>query len=39
MQLARFPFTVIELHDHENPPTRPGKGGSRKVRGPRKGKS
>jgi hypothetical protein len=35
MQIVRFPFTVIELE----PTTRPPKGDSRKVRGPRKGKS
>jgi len=48
MQLARFPFTIVELPagDHfeagrvdEHPPTRPGKSGSRKVRSPRKGQS
>jgi hypothetical protein len=37
--IARFPFTLIELHDREQPPTRPSKGDSRKVRGTRKDKS
>jgi hypothetical protein len=48
MQLARFPFTIIELADtdvfdagrvDERPTTRPAKGGFRKVRRPRKAKS
>ena len=48
MPLVRLPFTIIELPGSdaydlgridEHPPTRPGKGGSRKVRAPRKGRS
>jgi hypothetical protein len=48
MQLVRLPFTISELPGSdaydmgrldEHPPTRPGKGESRKVRGPRKGQS
>jgi hypothetical protein len=48
MQLARFPFTIVELPGtdvfdaglvDERPTARPAKGGFRKVRGPRKGES
>ena len=48
MQLARSPFTIIELpvtdvfdagRVDERPTTRPARGGFRKVRGPRKGTS
>jgi hypothetical protein len=48
MQLARFPFMIVELPGtdvfeagrvDERPTTRPAKGGFRKVRGPRKGQS
>ncbi len=37
--IARFPFIIIELHDEEQPPTRPSMGDTRKVRRPRKGRS
>jgi hypothetical protein len=48
MPLVRLPFTIVELPGSdaydvgrldERPPTRPGKGGSRKVRGLWKGQS